>query len=141
MGKRGFIDRASSVYAQPLEAFRRAVAAQFDPDVAGDNQADFHAVLAIHEAWEKSPSINSATQLIQKARRRFENRKRTDPAVQHIILPDDRSLRRLIKEDTREFAAIRRDLGLPPKPRPMRRSSSKRRKGGAGLQDESRGSI
>jgi hypothetical protein len=141
VGRRGVIHRASSVYAQPLEAFRRAAAEQFDPDVAGDSQADFHAILAIHAAWEESPGTNSATRLIQKARRRFENRKRTDPAVQHIILPDDRSLRRLIREDRREFAAIRRDLGLPPKPRPVRWSSSRRRKGDAGLHDEPRGSI
>jgi hypothetical protein len=141
MGRRGFIDRASSVYARPFEAFRQAVAEQFDPDVAGDNQADFHAVLSIHAAWEESPGTNSATRLIQKARRRFENRKRTDRAIQHIILPDDRSLRRLIREERREFLAIRKALGMRPKLEPMRRPSSKRRKGGAGLQDEPRGSI
>jgi hypothetical protein len=141
MGKRGFIDRASSVYAQPYEAFRPAVAEQFDPDLAGDSQADFYAILAIYAAWEKYPRTSSASDLIRKARRHFERKKASDSGVQHVQLPDDRSLRRLIREERREFVAIRKALGMPPKQRAAHQRPAKLRNAAPGLQDDVRRSI
>lgn len=141
MGRRGFIDRASSVYAQPYEAFRSAVAEQFDPDVAGADQADFHAILAIHAAWEKYPRTSSAADLIRMARRGFERDRASDPGVQHVQLPDDRSLRRLIREERREFVAIRKALGMPPKQRDTQQRPAKLRNAAPGLHDDARRSI
>jgi hypothetical protein len=141
MGRRGFIDRASSVYAQPYEAFRPAVAEQFDPDVAGAAQADFHAILAIHAAWEKSPRTANAADLIRRARGHFERNRASDPGVQHVRLPDDRSLRRLIREERREFGAIRKALGMPPRLQAAQQRPTKLRNAATGLPDDARRSI